>query len=96
LSAHGKDVPLVVITGMNRHGEDMAGLQVGRAMQEAWPGLAIIYLAALWRGALCLRRFPHATTVAWGSASMIAARRPSRIPATDKDLTVWLLPVPPF
>jgi hypothetical protein len=34
---------------MNRHGEDMAGLQVGRAMQEAWPGLAIIYLAALWR-----------------------------------------------
>ena len=40
--------PRVVITGMNRHDEDMKGLAIARGLRSRWPGLAVIYLAALW------------------------------------------------
>jgi CheY-like chemotaxis protein len=43
------DAPRVVITGMNRgHNEDMAGLHIARALRKKWPGIAVIYIAALW------------------------------------------------
>jgi DNA-binding NtrC family response regulator len=38
----------VMITGINRHGEDMKSMQFGRAMRARGPLLAVIYLAALW------------------------------------------------
>src|SRR4051794_4418770 len=40
--------PRVVITGMNRHDEDMHGLGLARTLRSRWPGIGIIYLAALW------------------------------------------------
>ena len=43
-----QDVPAVVITGMNRRGEDMAGLHLVRAMRRRWPWLGAIYMAAFW------------------------------------------------
>ena len=42
------DVPGVVITSINRHGEDMAGLHLVRAMRRRWPRLSAVYMAALW------------------------------------------------
>jgi DNA-binding NtrC family response regulator len=43
------DAPRVVITGMNRgNNEDMAGLHIARALRRKWPGIAVIYMAALW------------------------------------------------
>jgi DNA-binding NtrC family response regulator len=47
LGACQPDMPPVVITGMNRRGEDMKGLQFGRAIRKRCPLLAIIYMAAL-------------------------------------------------
>jgi DNA-binding response OmpR family regulator len=44
----GDDVPRVVITGMNRRGEDLNGLAVARRLRSRWPALAVIYMAALW------------------------------------------------
>ena len=38
----------VVITGMNRRGEDIKGMQFGRAMRARCPFLSVVYLAALW------------------------------------------------
>jgi DNA-binding NtrC family response regulator len=34
--------------GINRRGEDMKGMQFGRAMRARCPWLAVIYMAALW------------------------------------------------
>jgi CheY-like chemotaxis protein len=43
------DAPRVVITGMNHgHNEDMAGLHIARALRKKWPGIAVIYMGALW------------------------------------------------
>ena len=42
------DVPGIVITSINRHGEDMAGLQLVRAMRRRWPRLSAVYMAAFW------------------------------------------------
>lgn len=39
-------MPQVVLTGMNRHYEDMKGLQ-GRIIRRRFPFLAIIYMAAM-------------------------------------------------
>jgi DNA-binding response OmpR family regulator len=44
----GDDVPRVVITGMNRRGEDLNGLAVARRLRSRWPALAVVYMAALW------------------------------------------------
>ncbi len=42
------EAPQVVITGMNRgHQEDLTG-KVVSAMRRKWPGLCVIYLAAMW------------------------------------------------
>lgn len=38
----------VVITGINRHGEDIKGMQFGRAMRDRCPFLSVVYLAAPW------------------------------------------------
>jgi DNA-binding response OmpR family regulator len=38
----------VVITGINRRGEDIKGMQFGRAMRARCPFLSVVYLAALW------------------------------------------------
>ena len=38
----------VVITGINRRGEDIKGMEFGRAMRARCPFLTVIYLAALW------------------------------------------------
>ena len=38
----------VVITGVNRRGEDIKGMKFGRAMRARCPFLAVVYLAALW------------------------------------------------
>jgi DNA-binding response OmpR family regulator len=48
LAVASNDVPHVVITGINRSDEDMKGLEIGRDMHARWPGLAIVYMAALW------------------------------------------------
>jgi CheY-like chemotaxis protein len=38
----------VVITGMNRSGEDMKGLAAARMLRARWPALGVIFMAALW------------------------------------------------
>jgi DNA-binding response OmpR family regulator len=38
----------VVITGINRRGEDIKGMKFGRAMRARCPFLSVVYLAALW------------------------------------------------
>ena len=45
----------VVITGINRRGEDIKGMQFGRAMRARCPFLSVVYLAALWPVALSRR-----------------------------------------
>lgn len=40
--------PKVVITGMNRRSEDLRGLGLARKLRARWPGIGVIYLAALW------------------------------------------------
>ena len=45
----------VVITGINRRGEDIKGMEFGRAMRARCPFLTVIYLAALWPVMLCRR-----------------------------------------
>jgi DNA-binding response OmpR family regulator len=66
------EAPRIVITSINRRGEDLRGIQIVHALRVRWPWLAAIYLAALWpvrlrRGALDRReRFlakPVAMTV---------------------------------
>jgi DNA-binding NtrC family response regulator len=42
------DCPKVVVTGINRQAEDMEGLRLGRAMRTRCPGIAVVYMAALW------------------------------------------------
>jgi DNA-binding NtrC family response regulator len=42
----------VVITGINRRGEDTKGMQFGRAIRARCPALSVVYLAALWPLAL--------------------------------------------
>ena len=42
----------VVITGINRRGEDIKGMNFGRAMRAQCPFLSVVYLAALWPVAL--------------------------------------------
>ena len=42
------EAPQVVITGMNRSGEDLNGLAVARRLRSRWPALAVVYMAALW------------------------------------------------
>ena len=42
------DCPKVVVTGINRQAEDMEGLRLARAMRARCPGIAAIYMAALW------------------------------------------------
>ena len=42
------EAPQVVITGMNRRGEDLNGLAVARRLRSRWPALAVVYMAALW------------------------------------------------
>jgi DNA-binding response OmpR family regulator len=48
MAACRDDPPRLVITSINRRGEDMKGLQMARAMRARWPGVAAVYLAALW------------------------------------------------
>jgi DNA-binding response OmpR family regulator len=38
----------VMITGINRRGEDFKGMQFGRAMRARCPFLSVVYLAAVW------------------------------------------------
>jgi DNA-binding response OmpR family regulator len=45
----------VVITGINRRGEDTKGMQFGRAIRARCPSLSVVYLAALWPLALSRR-----------------------------------------
>jgi DNA-binding NarL/FixJ family response regulator len=45
----------LVITGINRRGEDMKGMQFGRAIRARCPFLSVVYLAALWPVALSRR-----------------------------------------
>ena len=45
----------VVITGINRRGEDMKGMQFGRAIRARCPFLSVVYLAALWPVAMSRR-----------------------------------------
>jgi DNA-binding response OmpR family regulator len=47
-----QSAPRVVITGMNRRGEDMRGLALGRALRVRFSFLAMIYMAALWPAGL--------------------------------------------
>jgi DNA-binding NtrC family response regulator len=42
----------VVITGINRRGEDIKGMQFGRAIRARCPLMSVVYLAALWPVAL--------------------------------------------
>jgi len=42
-----EDPPFVVITGMNRRGEDLKGLEEGRKLCRRWR-CGAVYLAALW------------------------------------------------
>jgi|SRR5579871_6572800 len=42
----------VVITGINRHGEDMKGMQFGRSIRARCPWLGVVYMAALWPSVL--------------------------------------------
>ena len=43
-----EDCPKVVVTSINRQAEDMEGLRLARAMRARCPGIAIVYMAALW------------------------------------------------
>jgi DNA-binding NtrC family response regulator len=52
LESCGPKAPQVVITSINRHGEDMAGLRLVHAMRTRCPLLGAIYMAALWPGRL--------------------------------------------
>jgi DNA-binding response OmpR family regulator len=47
LRACQPEMPQVMITGINRRGPDMKGLQFGRTIRKRCPLLAIIYMAAL-------------------------------------------------
>jgi hypothetical protein len=38
----------VVITGINRYGEDLQGLEAARSLRSRWPCLGVVYMAALW------------------------------------------------
>lgn len=49
------DLPQVVVTGVNRHRDDMKWLQFGRAMRKHCPALAIIHMAALLPTQVALR-----------------------------------------
>lgn len=42
------DSPRVIITGMNRRLEDMAGMEAARSLCSRWSCPGIIYMAALW------------------------------------------------
>jgi DNA-binding NtrC family response regulator len=48
MDTHHDSSMRVMITGINRRGEDMKGMQFGRAMRARCPWLAVIYMAALW------------------------------------------------
>ena len=48
LEACRPDMPQVVVTGINRHRDDLRGLQFGRAIRNRCPLLGVIYMAALW------------------------------------------------
>jgi DNA-binding NtrC family response regulator len=43
-----EDCPKVVVTSINRQAEDMEGLRLARAVRARCPGIAIVYMAALW------------------------------------------------
>ena len=48
LEACEPEAPQVVITGINRRQDDMAGLQLVRSMRKRCPLLRVIYMAAVW------------------------------------------------
>ena len=48
LEACQPDMPQVVVTGINRGGDDLRGLKFGRAIRNRCPLLGVIYMAALW------------------------------------------------
>ena len=65
-----RDVPAIVITGMNRLGEDMGGLHLVRAMRRRWCRIGAVYIAALWPTqlhrcalALCERFLPKPISI---------------------------------
>ena len=42
------DPPRVVVTSINRKGEDLKGLAAGRDLCRRWRCVGVVYLAALW------------------------------------------------
>ena len=47
-TAYFPEAPRVVVTSINRCGEDLKGMETARELRSRWRSLAIIYLAALW------------------------------------------------
>jgi DNA-binding NtrC family response regulator len=75
-----QSVPRVVITGINRNGEDMRGLAIGRALRARFPFLAMIYMAALWPARL------HRSALARDERFLAKPVRMSKLVETVREL----------
>jgi DNA-binding response OmpR family regulator len=80
LALSQQSAPRVVITGMNRHGEDMRGLALGRALRARFPFLKIVYMAALWPAGL------HRSALARDECFLAKPVRMSKLVETVREL----------